>query len=182
MTLADELVKKWQHVLDQCKIPTWTEPHCLAYCAEVASKSTVMVEVGTYVGASAQVMLRANPALHLWCVDHFQAFAFNKEICAMMLREEIEQGRCELIQAQSDIAGEMLQHMGGKIDGVWIDDGHATEDVKRDIRSFLPLVKSGGELFGHDFDIPHNDVAFGVIQSLPSYEIKVPRLWSYIKP
>lgn len=182
MTFAESLTRKWQRVLDQCKIPTWTEPWALAYCSEVASKSTVMVEVGTYVGASAQVMLKANPKLHLWCVDHFQAFAFNKEICALLLREEIEQGRCELIAVQSDVAGNMLQHMGGLIDAVWVDDGHLTEDVERDIKAFLPLIKPQGEIFGHDFDVPHNNVALGVIKSVPSYTIPVPRVWSYIKP
>jgi hypothetical protein len=76
----------------------------------------------------------------------------------------------------------MLQHMKGKIDYCWVDDGHATEDVLRDIHSLLPLLRAGGEMFGHDFEVPHNDVALGVIRSGIKYDIAVPRVWRHIKP
>lgn len=181
---ADELVEKWQNVLDECKfIPTWTEPAALAYCAEIASRSSYMVELGTYIGASALVMLNANPNLHLWCVDIFSAFAFNREVAAHFLEYEIKQGRCELITGDSARAADMLQHMRGKLDAVWVDDGHAVEDVQRDIRSFLPLLKTGGVIFGHDFEWPPNNVAQGVITSLPpgSWTLPVPRVWNHIK-
>lgn len=180
-----DLVEKWQWVLKLAQhIPTWTEPASLAYCAEIASQSSHMVELGTYLGASAYVMLMANPSLHLWCVDTFNAFAFHYHVANYFLRNEIVLGRCELITGDSLRGAEMLQHMKGKLDAVWVDDGHATEDVKRDIRCFLPLIRSGGVLFGHDFEVPHNDVALGVIGSLPpgSWDIPVPRLWSHRKP
>lgn len=180
-----DLVAKWHHVLDEsAHIPTWTEPASLAYCAEIASRSTYMVELGTYLGASALTMLCANFDLHLWCVDIFTAFEFNEQVAAHFLRQQITAGRCELIKGDSRRAAGMLEHLRGKLDAVWVDDGHATEDVKRDIASFLPLLKSGGVIFGHDFDVPHNDVALGVSQSLPSnsWTIPVHRVWSYTKP
>jgi hypothetical protein len=81
----------------------------------------------------------------------------------------------------------MLVHMKGRLDFVWVDDGHATEDVKRDIRCFWPLVRKGGEMFGHDFDSPPNDVALGVIDAARTqpgfvHTLPVPRVWSAIKP
>lgn len=154
----------------------------MAYCAEIASRSEIMVEIGTYIGCSAKVMLAANPRLHIWCVDIFSAFAFNRQVCAHFLDEEIGEGRCELITGDSQRGAEMLHYMKGKIDSVWVDDGHLEDDVKRDIRCFLPLIKSGGTIFGHDFDVPHNNVALGVIASLPNYALPVPRVWSYTKP
>lgn len=177
-----ELITKWGWLLGVHPIPTWTEPASLAYCAEVASKSNVMVEIGSYLGVSAKVMLAANPKLHLWCVDVFTAFAFNYETTAYFLRDEIKQGRCELIVGDSNRAADMLQHVA--LDACWIDGCHATECVKQDIRRFLPLLRSGGILFGHDFDLPHNDVALGVIASLPMDKVTfpVPRVWQYIKP
>lgn len=182
----NQLIQKWQHVLDlreKARIPTWTESWSLAYCCEMASKSSHAVELGTYMGASAFVMLKANPKLHLWCVDTFAVFG-TKEITENFLDKEIKDGRCEIIVGDSQRGSEMLRHMTGKIDSVWVDDGHATEDVKRDIRCFLPILRSGGTLYGHDFDVPHNDVALGVIASLPanSWSIPVPRVWSYTKP
>lgn len=183
MTLAEELTRKWHSVLTlTVHIPTWTEPHCLAYCCEIASKSEVMVELGTYMGASAAVMLLANPKLHLWCVDTFAVFG-TRRITELMLEPYIKDGRCELITGDSARAADMLQHMKLKIDAVWVDDGHATEDVIRDIRCFLPLIKHGGEIFGHDWDAD-NDVAQGVRAcfSYPQITIPVPRLWSHRKP
>jgi len=180
-----ELINKWRFALDACShIPTWTEQASLAYCAEVASHAKFMVELGTYLGTTAKVMLVANPHLHLWCVDIFTAFAFNREVAAYFLREEIHQGRCELISGDSIKGSGMLMHMNGKLDAVWVDDGHLEEDVKRDIRSFLPLLRPGGTIFGHDFDIPYNNVALGVIASLPpnSWTYPVPRVWNYVKP
>lgn len=180
------LMSEWQQVLaDQNRvgIPTWTEPETLAYCAHIASGSLAMIECGTYMGASANVMLNANAGLHLWCIDKFEVFG-TKRISEIFLDQHIKSGRCELIVGDSERGSSMLQHMAGKIDAAWIDDGHSTEDVKRDIRCFLPLLRSGGLLFGHDFDVPHNDVALGVIASLPMDKVffPVPRVWAYRKP
>jgi predicted O-methyltransferase YrrM len=179
---TQELLAKWTPTVNAASdIFTWTEPASLAYCCEVASRSQVMVELGTYMGASAYVMLLANPTLHLWCVDLFEV-AGTEKVSRFFLKPFIADGRCELIKGDSAKAGIMLQHMAGKLDAVWVDDGHATPDVQRDIDNFLPLLRSGGELFGHDFDEPANDVALGVMSRLPHWELPVPRVWSYVKP
>ncbi len=181
MPLADELVRKWNLTIRRSDhIWTWTEDHCLAFCAEQAQRGRVGVELGTYLGRSAKVMLDAG-CDHLWCVDTFDVAGI-EHTARHFLQNEIRDGRCELIKGDSARASGMLQHMAGKLDFVWVDDGHATEDVKRDIRCFLPLLRSGGIIFGHDFEVPHNDVALGVIASLPRFDIPVPRLWSYVKP
>lgn len=179
----EQLVSKWAHVINCHPIPSWTEPATLAYCAEVASRSTVMVEVGSYVGVSAKVMLRANPNLHLWCIDIFTAFEFNEQICAYFLKEEIAAHRCELIKGDSIRGSEMVQHTKGHLDAVWVDDGHLKTDVMRDIGCFLPLVRSGGEIFGHDWE-GTNDVAQGVLSMIPRDRLTfpVPRVWSHVKP
>ena len=167
-------------------IPTWTEPETLAYCRSVARRSRVMVESGTYMGASAIELLQFgcgnNPDFHLWCVDKFEVFG-TKQICEMFLSDWIKSGSCEIIQGDMDKAGEMLVHMRGKVDAIWIDDGHAEEDLRRDIRNALPLLRSGGELFGHDWD-GDNDVARGVLSMIPREKLTfpVPRVWSYLKP
>lgn len=168
--------------LRDIKIPTWTEPRTLEFLAAAAQQVDYAVDLGCYIGASAQVMLRANPKLHLWTVDHFQAFAFNQEVAAIFLAPYIAEGRCEIIVGDSSRAAEMLGHMRGKIGLCFVDDGHATEQVLADIRYMLPLLCSHGTLCGHDFDVPHNDVAQGVIKSGISFDVPVPRLWRHIKP
>lgn len=178
-----ELLLKWQHTINS-DIPTWTEPLTLCWLAEQASRAQFAVESGTYMGASAFTMLAASPELHLWCVDKFDLLVFGTEkITRLFLRHPIYQGRCELIVGDSERAASMLPHMRGKLDLVFIDDGHATPDVIRDIESFRPLVRSGGILCGHDWE-GQNDVAQGVKACIPESEIQipVPRLWCYLKP
>jgi predicted O-methyltransferase YrrM len=169
--------------IDEAPIPTWTEPATLDYCRDIAQGSDFMVESGTYMGASARAMLARNPHLHLWCVDKFMVFGTEK-VTRMFLSRWITGGQCEIIVGDMDNAGEMLAHMRGKIDAIWVDDGHAEEDVRRDIRNALPLLRPGGILFGHDFDVPNNDVARGVLSMLPAAEITHPvhRVWQWRKP
>lgn len=165
------------------EIPTWTEPATLCYLAELASHSDLAVESGCYMGASARAMLAATPRLHLWTVDKFMVFG-TEQLTRQFLRPWLDSGRLEIIVGDSERAASMLQHVAGKLDFAFVDDGHAEEDVRRDIRCLLPLIKAGGILCGHDFDVPHNDVARGVLSMLPESQITfpVPRLWQFIKP
>lgn len=177
----EELTQKWQHVIDGSRhIFTWTEPHNLAFLAEHASKASCAVELGSYMGRTARVMLDAG-CQHLWTVDNFQVPG-TLECCQFFLQHYIRTGQCEIIKGDSGTAAAMLNHMRGKIDFVFVDDGHETHQVLADIRYMLPLLKSGAILCGHDFDVPHNDVAQGVIQSGIPFTVPVPRLWVYVHP
>lgn len=177
-----QLKEKWKDVIYDLPVPTWTEPECLAICAENASHSDHAVEIGTYMGMSALTMLRASPQLHLWCVDIFTAFEFNQDVAAYFLRDYIKQGRCELIRGNSDRARSMLNHMVGKLDLVWVDGSHATEDVLKDMYNFMPMIRPGGLMTGHDFDVnPYNNVAQAVLKSGYKFTLPFPRLWSVVK-
>jgi len=160
---------------DAYPIPTWTEPETLDWLSRAATRATHAVELGTYFGASARAMLRANDKLHLWCVDKFDVFG-SKQITEMFLERYIDMGRCELIVGDSTVAANMLQHMKGKIDLVFVDDGHEDWQVLADIRNFVPLLAPKGTLCGHDYD-GDNDVARGVHQSGIKFDQPVPRLW-----
>lgn len=168
--------------IDDKPCPTWTEPDTLMFLADLARKSNLAVESGTYFGASARAMLFHGDNLHLWCVDKFMVFG-SEGITRLFLGEWIAQGRCEIIVGDSERAASMLPHMMGKLDFAWIDDGHAVEDLQRDIRCLWPLVKPGGLMLGHDWD-GDNDVARGVLSIFKRDQINfpVPRLWQVSKP
>jgi predicted O-methyltransferase YrrM len=187
MTLQEELMVKWLPTIRKSDhIKTWTGDGELAYVAEEASKHNIIVEVGTYLGRSAKVMLDANPAAHLWYIDPgLVDFVF--ETSQYFLRDEIAQGRCEGIKKFTPEAAVMLEHMRGKIDMVWIDGGHAFNDVYTDIKFWGPLLRMGGLMCGHDFEFPPrypemNDVAKAVQHCLfSSWSEPVPRVWAYTK-
>lgn len=161
---------------------TWTEDATLAALGCYASQSKVIVESGVYMGASSYMMLRSAPVdVHMWAIDKFMV-AGTEFVTRRNLSPWIENGRCEIIVGDSERGGQMLQHMAGKVDLIFIDDGHAEEDVMRDIRCLKPLLRPGGVMLGHDFEDPHNDVARGVIASGIPYDVPLPRLWRYVAP
>jgi predicted O-methyltransferase YrrM len=200
----NELISKWQHVLDRVNIRTWTEVLTLAFLADLASRCDLMIECGSYTGASAKTMLLANPKLHLTCIDTFECRnepmmsdypkdMTTGDICEQItLKREIDDGRCQLIVGNSQVGFHKLVNSAPdlessrfyRFDGIFIDDGHSTPEVLADIKFLMPFLKPGGTMIGHDFDsIPdYNDVARGVIQSGLSYDLPIPRLWRHIKP
>ncbi len=161
---------------------TWTEDYVLEYLCRLAAGSRILVESGTYMGASAYAMMLAAPKdAHMWCIDKFPV-AGTEHVSRRNLAPWISPGRLEIIVGDSERGGDMLQHVTGKVDLIFVDDGHAEEDVMRDIRCLKPLLKPGGIMIGHDFEVPHNDVARGVIRSGISHYVPIPRLWRYDQP
>ena len=159
---------------------TWTEDEVLDYLCQLSEKSNVMVESGTYMGASSYAMLSTAPRdAHMWCIDKFMV-AGTEHVTRRNLKYWIDRSQCELIVGDSETGGNMLQHMKGKVDLIFIDDGHAEEDVLRDIRCLKPLLRPGGIMVGHDFEIPYNDVARGVLRSGINYTIPIKRLWQHV--
>jgi hypothetical protein len=69
------------------------------------------------------------------------------------------------------------------IDIVFIDANHSYESVKNDIDLWLPKVKTGGVLSGHDYSISF----FGVIQAVneklgtDNIDVKLDATWFYYK-
>lgn len=183
MTEHEKLLQRWLPTIRySSKIWTWTEDLTLAYLAELASQATLIVESGTYLGRSAKVMLDANSQAHVWTVDKFMVAGI-EHTARHFLRNKIAGGRCEIIVGDSERAAQMLEPYRGKIDLVFVDDGHAEEDLKRDIRCLLPLLRKGGVICGHDWE-GDNDVARGVKAMLPLKKLTfpVPRLWQYVMP
>lgn len=48
------------------------------------------------------------------------------------------------------------------LDICFLDAGHGYEDVSRDIKRYLPKIKPGGIICGHDYDFMHDDVVKAV--------------------
>lgn len=159
---------------------TWTEDYVLEHLMKSASTAKVIVECGVYMGASAMAMaLTAPDGFHMWCIDKFMV-AGTEFVTRQNLATWIRRDQVEIIVGDSERGGSMLQHMKGKVDLIFVDDGHSEEDLLRDIRCLKPLLRPGGAMLGHDFDVPHNDVARGVIRSGIRYDVPVPRLWRHI--
>jgi predicted O-methyltransferase YrrM len=174
-----ELIAKWRHVLDAAKVgKVVTGDAELAYWAEEASRAQTIVEVGTYIGHSAKVMLLANPQCRLFTIDPFyEPGTFDK--AQKHLAPELITGRCHILRMRSPEAGKLLF---APIDLLVIDDGHEESEVEDDLRSLYPLLKIGGTACGHDLDRnPDNGVTKAVRRLLPGFLEPTSRVWSIRK-
>ena len=70
------------------------------------------------------------------------------------------------------------------LDFVFIDADHKYESVRADILAWMPKVKKGGILAGHDYIDCHNGVIKSVDETLSGFEIiecSTNKCWLWIK-
>jgi len=122
---------------------------------EHVTKSTKMVEVGSFSGISSELF-----ALHckeITCVDRWSEY--NEIDNAKLVEGEksfddliIKYNNIKKMKSSSEEAAATFKN--GSLDFVYIDAAHDYENVKKDILCWLPKVKAGGHIAGHDIVIP----------------------------
>lgn len=116
-----------------------------------------MIEIGSFVGES--TVLFAQSFKKVIAIDPFlpdydpadttsHMFDFNNVYQTYLQRTGAYQN-IETIVSTSDAAVDFLK--GPKYDFVYIDGLHTYEGVRNDIINYLPLVKDGGAIGGHDY-------------------------------
>lgn len=133
-------------------------------------RKILIAEVGTFLGNTAKHFLRNDDVSQVVCVDTW--FAVNDDGASLeqMRRDifgefqkncaqEIASGRIEVLKSMSVPAAKILKFSGwsARFDLVYIDASHDYESVKADIEAWLPLVRDGGILCGHDFEVIRPD-------------------------
>ena len=112
-----------------------------------------------------------NPAAHEppeWTADHHER--------AYASAEAIEQEfprRCVLMRGHSPAIGALVDP--GSLDFVWIDGDHTTDACTADIAAWLPTLKPGGWILGHDINWP--TVKAAVDAAVPGYLVGPDSVW-----
>ena len=126
-------------------------------------KNSVLVEIGSYLGASAAFLSSAAGERNhtLYCVDTWRNDAiddprekegrdtfkeFNRNINKYVKRKYVK--RITLLRG---LSCDMAKKFQGRIDLLFIDADHSYEGCRSDIESWLPFVKNEGIVVFHDY-------------------------------
>lgn len=119
-------------------------------------------EIGVYKGENAKVLLDANPNLHLICVDSWLGELKQSRYNSAMKRLagcNIEVKRMLSVEAAKEVEN-------GSLDFVYIDASHLFDDVITDNIVWVPKVRIGGIVSGHDY---FHISKIGVVEAVNAY-------------
>lgn len=165
--------------LDLASLPVdlqgWNSEHPFFRAALNRSKAGLVIEVGTWKGASVVTMHQVSRSLGLdtkfICVDTWlgsDEHWVDPEMRASLRLHRgyprmFEQFAANMIHAgimddvfplpmPSTVAAHLIKRLGLVPDAVYIDAGHHEEEVYTDLRLYHDLLRPGGVLFGDDYD------------------------------
>lgn len=122
---------------------------------ELAKKFTEMgfkvgAEVGVNQGKYSAYLLETVPGLKLYSIDNWEGkYQGAEEIATEKLSKYPGSTilRGDSVEVSSRIADETL-------DFIYIDGDHTEWGVERDLKAWMPKVKKGGIISGHDWQLP----------------------------
>jgi cephalosporin hydroxylase len=106
---------------------------------------TVGVEVGVRFGRTLFYLLDNNPKLKMYAVDKDVSQFYSDAV------QKKYGNRLVVLEGDSSAQAENIKE---QVDFAFIDAGHSTKSVLKDIHAFEPLVKTINGLVGHDIDFP----------------------------
>ena len=118
------------------------------------------LEVGCWKGKSSNYFANIlNKENELYCVDTWLGSSYNSEHNELIdklnksLFEEFKSNMNGLkyTAIQKDSITASKDFKDNSLDFIFIDAGHLYEEVKEDIKAWLPKLKKGGTLAGHDY-------------------------------
>lgn len=166
----------------------WLMESEAAYLAEMASKSFLVAEIGSWMGRST-CALAANVgegtvfAVDTWkgSPEHVSNLAGKPE---GWLFSEFRRNTRGLPVMPTPLpsldAAFLFAKTGIRFDLIFLDASHDYPNVKADILAWLPLLADGGIICGHDYDPPHwMGVKQAVEECVPKFRV-VPgcTIWS----
>eukprot|EP00747_Dinoflagellata_sp_TGD_P204766 gnl/TRDRNA2_/TRDRNA2_78467_c1_seq1.p1 gnl/TRDRNA2_/TRDRNA2_78467_c1~~gnl/TRDRNA2_/TRDRNA2_78467_c1_seq1.p1 ORF type:complete len:261 (+),score=27.49 gnl/TRDRNA2_/TRDRNA2_78467_c1_seq1:1-783(+) len=124
------------------------------------TSGTRMLEVGVNDAQMAEALLHAWPSLQYLGVDPYpkalvdgQSFSEpdpEKRHAAALLRLMRFPGRAHLLRASSPEVAPWIQD--GSLDLLWIDGEHTYSAVTEELRLWVPKLRRGGIVAGHDYE------------------------------
>lgn len=169
-------------------------PNLYKSMVQNAKQDSHFVEVGVWKGRSASYMaveiINSGKKIKFDCVDHWLGSIEHREYGEVkekklydVFLQNIDPVKDVINPIQMNSYEASLLYEDNSLDFVFIDASHEYDDVKQDILSWLPKVKKGGVLAGHDYSSAFPSVCKAVDEIFESHQIKVDEFcWVYNKP
>lgn len=125
------------------------------FCKKYIKNTDLVVEVGAYAGEGSVIL--AALAKQVVCVDPWENGYDDLDGASNTAdkAEKVFDERVKEVKNITKIKGKsediVKKFDDGSVDVVYIDASHKYEDVKKDLQMWLPKVKNGGILSGHDY-------------------------------
>lgn len=150
-------------------------------------------EIGTGKGKTGMEILQANPELHLYQVAFYpNEKVFTNEyrhpgfhdstLKAKMLwnkRMRRFKNRIIVLAMPSHEAADHIKDES--LDFIFIDADHSYENCKQDIELWVPKVRLGGMISGHDYQTLFPGVVKAVDESFAAFELAEDSVWYLFK-
>ena len=151
----------------------------------------VGVEVGVLTGRNLFYLLNNVPDLTMVGVDPYVPFdggdtnsKYSKKILDDMyssVKQKAEKHNCSILRMSSEVAVDYFKD--NSIDFVFLDGNHKYDYVVQDINNWLPKIRKGGYLIGHDWQhhTLGDEVERAVCSVLPRDKVKLDdnQVWYY---
>lgn len=133
------------------------------------------VEVGSWKGKSSAFMtveiVNSNKKIDFYCVDTWEGSVEHQEMDELEKLYDIFLSNMKPVEPyyfplKLKSLEAVTKFKDESLDFVFIDASHEYQDVKNDIAAWLPKVKIGGVLAGHDYYVDGHDWFPGVKQAV----------------
>lgn len=123
---------------------------CLTIDEKIGGKITI-VEIGSYMGESAEIFAEEFPDAKIYCIDPWKGGFDDNDTCSHADYNEVENQFDLRTKDYPNIikVKDFSTNVSISCDVVYIDGRHFYEGVKEDILHWLPLTKK--VICGHDF-------------------------------
>ena len=145
-----------------------------------------VAELGVFVGTTSTKLLASDPNLSLHMVDkwphggetpqHYKDTGdFHSNLSKQKQEEYYRRCRAAVQQYSGAIIVREWTYVAVEnysdefFDMVFIDADHSYEGAKRDIELWLPKVKTGGYIGGHDYENDEEQFDFGVTKAVDEF-------------
>ena len=186
MNTLNYIINKYQLRIHRrliVEIPNMGRQNLAELFAELKFKTGA--EIGVETGVYSEALLKANPNLHLFCIDPWKVSVYEPDIqnvnyeqqhhnnCLKEARIRLAPLNCKIIRKKSLDA--VRDFPDNSLDFVYIDANHDFVNVTNDIHYWSKKVRSGGIVSGHDYvyfpSAKKNHVKFVVISYTRAYRI-----------